>query len=101
MLEWWVIPMSLVWGRESAEIHQRRLQKREKRWNANASCPAATSMCADLERVLVDINVVAYICLLGLAEEDEFFEKKDPPQALLLPEENRELVLANQLTLLF
>lgn len=63
--------------------------------------PVATSMSADLERVLVDINVVAYICLPGLAEEDKIFEKKDPPHALLLSEENRELVLPNQLTLLF
>lgn len=56
---------------------------------------------ADLERVLVDINVVACICLLGLAEEDKIFEKEDPAHTFLLSEENGELVLANQLTLLF
>lgn len=54
----------------------------------------------DLEGVLVDVNFVAGICLLGLAEEDEIFEKKDPPHTFLLPKGNCELVLANQLTLL-
>lgn len=58
-------------------------------------------MRADLERVLVEINVVACICLLGLAEEDEIFKKKDPAHTFLPSEENCELVLANQLTLLF
>lgn len=87
--------------RESAEIHQGQTQNGKKVERERPRSPAATSTCADLERVLVDINVVAYLCLLGLAEEDEIFEEKDPPHTLLLPEENRELVLPNQLTLLF
>lgn len=62
--------------------------------------PRRPDVRADLERLFVDVNVAAYVCLLGLAEEDEIFEEKDPPHTFLLPEENRELVLANQLALL-
>lgn len=51
--------------------------------------------------MFVDVNIVAFICRLGLAKEDEIFKKKDTSHAFLLPKENCELILANQLTLLF
>lgn len=58
-------------------------------------------MYADLKRLLVDINVISNFCSLGLAEEDEIFKKKDAANTFLLSKENCELVLANQLALLF
>lgn len=57
-------------------------------------------MPPNLEGLLVDIDVVAHVVLLGLAEEDELFEEEDAPHAFLFPKENSELVLANQLALL-
>lgn len=51
--------------------------------------------------MFVDVNIVAFICRLGLAKEDEIFKKKDTSHAFLLPKENCEVILANQLTLLF
>lgn len=100
MLEWCVIPMSLVWERkykdpsETPEVLQR--------WRVNAPrVLSRANVRADLERLFVDVNVVASVRLLGLAKEDEIFKKKDTPHALLLPVEDCELVLANQLTLLF
>lgn len=55
---------------------------------------------ANLEGLLVDVDIVANICLLGFAEEDEFFEEEDAPHTFLLPKENGELILPDQLALL-
>ena len=55
----------------------------------------------DLEGLFVDVYVVANVIPLGLAEEDEVFEEEDAADAFLLPEENGELVLANELALFF
>lgn len=64
--------------------------------------PERTSLAPapNLEGLLVDVDVVAHVVLLGLAEEDELLEEEDAPHAFLLPEENGKLVLANQLALL-
>lgn len=56
---------------------------------------------SDLERLLVDINIISDLCSLGLAEENEIFKEEDAADAFLLSKENRELVLANQLALFF
>lgn len=58
------------------------------------------ALAPNLEGLLVDVDVVAHVVLLGLAEEDELLEEEDAPHAFLLPEENGKLVLANQLALL-
>lgn len=58
-------------------------------------------MCTHFEQLLVDVNIIANICLLGLAKEDQIFKEKNSPHTFLLPKENCELILANQLTLLF
>ena len=55
----------------------------------------------DLEGLLVDIDVIANVVSLGLAEEDEVFEEENAADAFLLPEENGELILANELALFF
>ena len=66
---------------------RQRLSKKKKR-------------CADLERLLIDVNIVADFCLLGLAEKDEVLKEKDAPHAFLLSKKHSEVVLANQLALL-
>ena len=53
----------------------------------------------DLEGLFEDIDVIANVVSLGLAEEDEVFKEEDATDAFLLPEENCKLVLANELAL--
>lgn len=53
-----------------------------------------------LERLFVDVHIIAHVCLLGFAEENEILEEEDMTEALLLPEEHDKLILANQLALL-
>lgn len=53
-----------------------------------------------LERLLVQVDLVAALHLLGLAEQDEVFKEEHVPQILLPPAANDKLVSAFQLPLL-
>ena len=53
-----------------------------------------------LEWLFVDVCVIPYVRLPGLAKEDEFLKEKNVSETFFLPECNQELVLAYELPLL-
>lgn len=53
-----------------------------------------------LKRLFVDVCVISYVGLPGLAEEDEFLKEENVTETLFFPECHKELILTYELTLL-